>query len=113
MPSKARAHFCSTPSAIAKGRNFSNISGVFSTRAMRSLSTRTRNSSKPSTPSRARAPAAVRAGITQAKAKTTAAESTPAKKTVTGVAPRMSTPALSARTPTRNVATPAMAARIQ
>src|SRR5213078_983375 len=28
MPSKARAHWCSTPSAIAKGRNFSNISGL-------------------------------------------------------------------------------------
>jgi hypothetical protein len=33
MSLNALAHVRSTPNAIAKGRNFSNISGVFTTRA--------------------------------------------------------------------------------
>jgi hypothetical protein len=64
------AHFRSTPNAIAKGRNRSNISGVFTSRSSRSPSTRRRNSSNPSTRSSARAPSTVRAGMMRPNAAT-------------------------------------------
>ena len=78
MSWKALAHFRSTPKAMANGRNRSNISGVFTTRWSRSPSTRRRNSSKPSTRSRARAPWTVRAGMMRPNAATIAPLATPA-----------------------------------
>lgn len=63
MPSKARTRLCSTPNAMAKGKNFSNIWGVLITRWKRSDSIRVRNSSKPSTCSSTCVPRLVRAGM--------------------------------------------------
>ena len=78
MPENACTHFFSTRSAIAYGRYFSNSSGVFSSRSIWSFSTRPRNSSKPSTFSRARAPVIVRADMNHPKIAITAPVATPA-----------------------------------
>ena len=78
MPSNAFAQFRSTPNAIAKGRNRSNISGVRATRSSLSDSTRLRNSSNPSAPSLARAPSTVLAGMKKPKMRTMSAEATAA-----------------------------------
>src|SRR6267142_1921842 len=81
---KALLQFFSTPRAIANGKNFSNISGVLIIRLKRSDSTCTRKSSKPSTPSRARVPCSVCAGMNQPKAQTMAPVRIPAMMKASG-----------------------------
>jgi len=77
-------HFRSTWNAIAYDRNRSNISGV-RIRANVGSSTRRRNSSKPSTRSRARAPATVRAGMIRLKINMMTAVNTAATPNGAGV----------------------------
>src|SRR5580658_6491473 len=64
IPANAWAQWCSTPSAIAYGRNFSNVVGGITLR--RSASTRFMNSWKPSTAICVRAPFNVLADMTRA-----------------------------------------------
>src|SRR5580658_3200180 len=64
IPANAWAQWCSTPSAIAYGRNFSKMVGGITLR--RSASTRFMNSWKPSTAMWVRAPARLLAVMTRA-----------------------------------------------
>lgn len=87
MPSKARTQFCSTPNAIANGKNLSNSWGVLITRAKRSDSTRVRNSSNPSTCSSTRVPCIVRAGMNHPNPTMMSPDNSPAARPVWSAMP--------------------------